>query len=52
MPVGFGGYFIIAKLCPSLCDPMDITLPDSSIHGISQVGILEWVASSFSRGFF
>ena len=33
-----------------LCDPMDYSLPGSSIHGISQAKILEWVAISFSRG--
>ena len=32
------------------CDPMDCSLPDSSVHGISQARILEWVAISFSRG--
>ena len=32
------------------CDPMDYSSPGSSVHGISQVRILEWVAISFSRG--
>ena len=32
------------------CDPMDYSLPGSSVHGISQAGILEWVAISTSRG--
>ena len=32
------------------CDPMDCSLPGSSIHGIFQAGVLEWVAISFSRG--
>ena len=31
------------------CDPMDCSLPGSSVHGILQVGILEWVAIFFSR---
>ena len=31
-------------------DPMGCSLPASSVHGISQTGILEWVAISFSRG--
>ena len=31
------------------CDPMDGSLPGSSVHGILQAGILEWVAISFSR---
>ena len=34
----------------TLCEPMDCSLPDSSVHGISQAWILEWVAISFSRG--
>ena len=33
-----------------LCNPMDCSLPGSSVHGIPQAGILEWVAISFSRG--
>ena len=40
----------VAQSCPTLCDPMDCTLPGSSIHGIFQARILEWVAISFSRG--
>ena len=32
------------------CDPMDCNLPGSSVHGILQARILEWVAMSFSRG--
>ena len=35
--------------CPALCDPMDCSLPSSSIHGIFQAIVLEWVAISFSR---
>ena len=38
-----------AKSCPTLCHPIDCSLPDSSIHGISQARILEWVAISFPR---
>ena len=38
-----------AQSCPILCNPMDYSLPGSSIHGIFQAGILEWVAISFSR---
>ena len=41
----------VAKSCLSLWDPMDCSLPGSSVHGISQVKIPEWVAISFSRGF-
>ena len=40
----------IAQSCPTLCDPMDCSLPGSSVHGISQARIMEWVAISFSRG--
>ena len=36
--------------CPTLCDPMDCSPPGSSVHGIFQERILEWVAISFSRG--
>ena len=40
----------IAQSCPTLCDPMDCSLSDSSNHGISQARVLEWIAISFSRG--
>ena len=40
----------VAQLCPTLCNPVDCNLPGSSIHGILQTRILEWVAISFSRG--
>ena len=33
-----------------LCDPLDCSLPGSSVHGILQARILEWVAISYSRG--
>ena len=39
----------VAQSCPPLCNPMDCSLPGSSIHGIFQARILEWVAISFSR---
>ena len=39
----------VTQLCPTLCDPMDYSQPGSSIHGIIQATILEWVAISFSR---
>ena len=38
------------KLCPTLCDPMDCSLPGSSTHGIFQARVLERVSISFSRG--
>ena len=40
----------VAQSCPTLCDPMDCCPPDSSVRGILQARILEWVAISFSRG--
>ena len=40
----------VAQSCLTLCDPVDCSPPDSSIHGIFQARILEWVAISFSRG--
>ena len=42
----------VAQLRPTLCDPMDCSLPGSSAHGILQARVLEWVAVSFSRRFF
>ena len=42
----------VAQSYPTLCDPMDCSLPGSSIHGIFQARILEWVAISFSRRSF
>ena len=38
----------IAQLCPILSDPMDCSLPGSSIHGIFQARVLEWGAIAFS----
>ena len=40
----------LVQLCPTLCDPMDYSLPGSSVHGITLAIILEWVSISFSRG--
>ena len=40
----------VAQLCLTLCDPMDCSLPGSSVHGIFQATVLEWIAISFSRG--
>ena len=39
----------VALSCPILCDPMDCSLPGSSVHGILQARMLEWVAVSYSR---
>ena len=40
----------LLQLCPTLCSPMDYSLPGSSVHGIFQARVLEWIAISFSRG--
>ena len=39
----------VSQLCPTLCNPMECSLPGSSIHEIFQARLLEWVAISFSR---
>ena len=41
---------LVAQLCLTLCDPMDCSLPGSSVHGILQARILEWVAICFTMG--
>ena len=41
---------LVTNSCLTLCDPMDCSLPDSSVHGIFQARLLERVASSFFRG--
>ena len=43
----------VAQSCPTLCDPMDCSLPGSSIHRIFQASILEWgaIASSMKRNY-
>ena len=41
----------VAQSCPTLSDPMDCSLPGSSVHGIFQASILEWVAIAFSMTF-
>ena len=48
----FCSYYLVAKSCLTLWDPMNCSPPDSSIHGISQARILVWVAISFQRGSF
>ena len=40
----------VTRLCPTLSDPMDCSLPGSSVHGIFQEGVLEWGAIAFSDG--
>ena len=39
----------VTQLCPTPSDPMDYSLPGSSVHGIFQAGVLEWVAIAFSK---
>ena len=41
---------LVTQSCPSVCNPMDCSPPGSTVHGISQARILEWVAIPFSRG--
>ena len=41
---------LVTQSCLTLCDPMDCSLPGSSVHAIFQARILEWLAISFSRG--
>ena len=42
-------YSEVVQSCLTLCNPMDCSLPGSSVHGIFQARTLEWVAISFSR---
>ena len=42
----------VAQSCPTLCNPVDCSLPGSTVPGILQARILEWVSISFSRGIF
>ena len=41
---------LVSQLCPTLCNPMDCSPPGSSLHGILQARMLEWIAIPFSRG--
>ena len=41
---------LVAQPCPTLCNPKDCSLPGSSVHGILQARILEWIALPFFRG--
>ena len=41
---------LVTQLCPTLCDPIDCSLPGFSVHWLLQARILEWVAISFSMG--
>ena len=42
-------FILVTQSCPTLCCPMDYSLPGSSVHGIFQARVLEWVAISFSK---
>ena len=39
---------LVTQSCPTVCDPMDCSPPGSSVHGVLQARILEWVAITFS----
>ena len=41
---------LVSQSCLTLCNPMDCSLPGSSVHGILQARILEWIAIPFYRG--
>ena len=41
---------LVTQLCLTVCNPMDRSLPGSSVREILQAGILKWVARPFSRG--
>ena len=41
---------LVTQSCLTLCNPMNCSLPDSSVHGILQARILKWVALPFARG--
>ena len=43
-------YVKVSQSCPTLCSPMNCSLPGSSLRGLPQATVLEWVANSFSRG--
>ena len=41
---------LVAQSCPTLCNYVDCSPPGSSVHGVFQAKILEWIAISYSRG--
>ena len=49
MPINTQSKVKVAQSCPTLCNPMDSSLTGSSVHGILQPRILEWVVIPFSR---
>ena len=42
--------YLVTQLCPTLCNPIDCSPPGSSVHGILQARILEWIAMASPRG--
>ena len=42
---------LVIQSCPTLCDPMNCSLPGFSVYGIFQARIMEWIAGPFSRGY-
>ena len=42
----------VTQSCPTLSDPMDCSLPGSSVHGISQAGVLEWGAIAGNKSYY
>ena len=50
MPIRLKVKVLVAQSCPTLCDPMDHRVRVSSVRGILQARILEWVAIPFYRG--
>ena len=49
---GNSDYSEVAQSCPTLFDPMDCSLPGSSVHGIIQTIVLEWIATFLLQGIF
>ena len=48
----YSTFLLVTQPCPTLCDPMDCSLPGSSVDGILQTRILEWVARAFKKSFY
>ena len=42
----------VTQSCPTLCNPMGCSLPGSSVHGIFQAIVLDWIAISFSNNIY
>ena len=49
-PLDFSLYVLVTQSCPTLCNLLDFSLPGSSVHGVLQAKLLEWVAIFSSRG--